>query len=128
MTMDRLSGLWAIPGRVWAALMSAAPAKTWLTAGAGIAWTLMSAGLVWLFRPLLGTNEAFWVIESALGIVLVAIASLAGMGVSFRAGKDGVSANLGDGDEETVKVTATATIEAPKPATPAQPRSLEDPA
>jgi hypothetical protein len=112
------SNLWNIPGRAWAAMLAAAPATTWLTAGAAAAWTAVSAGLVWLFNARLGTDQAFWIVESALFLVLVAVVALAGVGVSFHAGKDGVTANLGD-EPDAVAVVETRTTVTTAPAAPA---------
>ena len=81
------------------AVLKAGPLKIWLTAGAAVAWTVVSAGLIWFFRDRLGTDQAFWIVESALFLVLVAIVALTGTEVSFRAGRDGVSGELG-GDAE----------------------------
>lgn len=60
-----------------------------------MAWTGMSAGLVWFFRDRLEAHQAFWIIESALFLVLVGIVALTGTEVSFRAGRDGLAGELG---------------------------------
>jgi hypothetical protein len=90
-----LSLLWHIPGRAWAGAMKAAPLRTWLTAGAGMAWTVMSGWLVWFLNDKLRGGDAFWIIESALLLVAAGIVALAGVEIALRGGKDGVSLNIG---------------------------------
>jgi hypothetical protein len=93
--MKWTSLLWHAPGRTWAGMMKAAPLTTWLTAGAAMAWTLMTAWLVVIFKPELRTDQAFWIIESALGIVFVAILAQTGQEISVSLSRKGLNANVG---------------------------------
>lgn len=111
--MKALSLLWHIPGRIWAGMIRAAPVNTWLTAGAGMAWTLVSGGLVWFFRDRLGPEHAFWIVESALGIVFVAILAQTGTELGISANRQGFSANVGRDVEPVATVTTTTTVEGP---------------
>jgi len=117
-----LSNLWNIPGRAWSAALKAGPLREWLSAGAGMAWTLAALGLVWLFRERLTPEYAFWIIESALLIVLVTIVAITATGFNLRAGKGGVEVHVGAEDDDAPKplaeVITTTTVTAPTSAAP----------
>lgn len=102
---------------VWRAVIAAAPVKVWLTAGAAIAWTGFTAWLVWLYDGRIGTDQAFWIIETAMFLVLVAIVALTGTEISFRAGRDGVNANVGQDVEPVAEVVTKTTVAAVTPKT-----------
>lgn len=109
--------VWHVPGRAWTAMMRSAPVRDWLSAGAGMAWTIASLGLVWLFRSDLTPDNAFWVIESALLIVLVTIVAITATGFNLRAGRGGVEVHVGSDDDDAprqlAEVTTTTTVTAP---------------
>lgn len=109
--MKALSLIWNVPGRFIAGMLRAAPVNTWLTAGAGMAWTLVSGGLVWFFRDKLGPDQAFWIIETALGIVFVAILAQTGTELGISANRQGFTANVGRDVEPIATVTTTTTVE-----------------
>lgn len=109
--------VWGIPGRAWTAALKAGALREWLSAGAGMAWTLVSLGLVFLFRGEITAEHAFWIIESALLIVLVTIVAITATGFNLRAGRGGVEVHVGADDDEArpvAEVTTTTTVTAGK--------------
>ena len=115
--------VWHIPGRIWAGMMAAGSLSLWLTAGAGMAWTLLTAGLVLLFRPILTAEEAFWIIMGALGIVFLAIGAMAGQEISLGVSRQGLNLNVGRDEPPRVEIATKTTVTA----APGE-RSPEDPA
>ncbi len=112
------SNVWNIPGRAWTAAFKVGPLREWLSAGAGMAWTLGAGALVWLFRDDLQPGEAFWIIETALLIVAITIVAITATGFNLRAGKGGVEVHVGsEGDDASAKpvaeVTTTTTVTTP---------------
>lgn len=104
--------VWHIPGRIWAGMMAAGSLSLWLTAGAGMAWTLLTAGLVLLFRPILGAEEAFWIIMGALGIVFLAIGAMAGQEISLGVSRQGLNLNVGRDEAPKVEIATKTTVTA----------------
>lgn len=104
--------VWHIPGRIWTGMMAAGSLSLWLTAGAGMAWTLLTAGLVLLFRPILGAEEAFWIIMGALGIVFLAIGAMAGQEISLGVSRQGLNLNVGRDEPPRVEVETRTTVSA----------------
>lgn len=99
------AGLAAASGRIWAAMMAAGTLSLWLTAGAAMAWTLMSGWLVVFFRAVLGTDEAFWIIMASLLLVLVSLIALTATELSLRIGKEGIALGLGRDEPPPVGLT-----------------------
>lgn len=93
--------VWHAPGRTWAGMMAAGPLATWLTAGAAVAWTLVTVGLVGVFRDRLTSDHAFWIIMAAHSLVGVAILALTGREISANVSRSGLNVNLGrDADDD----------------------------
>ena len=108
--------LWHIPGRIWSAMMASGSLSLWLTAGAGMAWTALTACLVILFRNSLTPDHAFWVIISSLGVVFLAIGAMAGQEISLGISRQGVNLNVGrDEPRSLAEVTTTTTVTAGSP-------------
>jgi hypothetical protein len=84
---------------MWAGMMKAGSASLWLTAGAAQAWTIMVAGLVWLFRDRLTDEQAFWIIIGAQCVTSLSLAALAGQQMTLSIGKGGLTANVGRDDD-----------------------------
>jgi hypothetical protein len=104
--------IWNVPGRLWAGMMASGSLSLWLTAGAGMAWTLLTACLVLVFRPILGAEEAFWIIMGALGIVFLAIGAMAGQEISLGVSRQGLNLNVGRDDPQKVEIATTTTVTA----------------
>lgn len=102
--------LWHAPGRIWGAMIAAASVSLWLTAGAAMAWTVMSAAFVWIFRPILTADDAFWIIMSAQGITALAIGAMAGQEISFNVTRQGVNFNVGADDGRHLEVSTRTTV------------------
>lgn len=123
MTSAWRSSLWNIPGRAWTAAFKVGPLREWLSAGAGMAWTLAAGALVWLFRDDLQPGEAFWIIETALLIVAITIVAITATGFNLRAGKGGVEVHVGAEDDDVPKplaeVVTRTTVSAPTEVPPA---------
>lgn len=113
--------IWHVPGRMWAAMMASGSLSLWLTAGAGMAWTVLTAGLVILFQPVLRPEDAFWIIMGALGIVFLAIGAMAGQEISLGVSRQGLNLNVGRDDPPKVEIATKTTVTTTE-------RSLEDPA
>lgn len=111
------SNVWNIPGRAWTAAFKVGPLREWLSAGAGMAWTLGAGALVWLFRDDLQPGEAFWIIETSLMIVAITIVAITATGFNLRAGKGGVEVHVGSEDDDVCKplaeVVTRTTVSAP---------------
>lgn len=107
--------VWAIPGRAWTAALKAGSLSLWLTAGAGMAWTILTASLVILFRPILTHDDAFWIIIGALVIVFLAIGAMAGQEISLGISRQGVNLNVGRDEHQVAEVTTTTTVTAGSP-------------
>lgn len=90
--------LWHAPGRTWAGMPAAAQLSLWFTAGAAMAWTVVSAGYVVFFKPDLTPDQGFWIIMAAHGLVLVALVALTMTELSLRAGKEGIALDIGHDD------------------------------
>lgn len=111
--------VWHAPGRIWAAMIAAASVSLWLTAGAAMAWTAMSAAFVVLFRGILTSDDAFWIIISAQGITALAIGAMAGQEISFNVTRQGVNFNVGaDEAHQKVEVQTKTTVIASEVAEP----------
>jgi hypothetical protein len=114
--------IWHAPGRTWAGMIAAAPVATWFTAGAGIAWTMVTIAFVWLFRELLTGDQAFWIIVMSQLLTALAIGALAGREITANVGKGGLQLNIGKDDDEPAhlaQVTTTTTVTSPPTPTPA---------
>lgn len=117
---------WHIPGRLWAAMMAAGSLSLWLTAGAGMAWTLVTVGLVFLFRDSLAASDQFWIIIAGQGLVFVALCAMAGQEISLGISRQGLNLNVGR-DEDVkplARVITDVTLETPASAPPQDPGDL----
>lgn len=113
------------PGRViaavWAAMMQAATVKVWAQIGAAMVFTvvLVGFGLVIWKGPWLQVHQGEQIEWLGRGmflagaLCLVALVAITGVGLNFKASKDGVSADF---DAETappaavVETTTTTTV------------------
>jgi hypothetical protein len=107
--------IWGIPGRAWHAALKAGSLSLWLTAGAGMAWTALTAILVLTFRPILTHDDAFWIIMGSLGVVFLAIGAMAGQEISLGISRQGVNLNVGRDEHQLAEVTTTTTVTAGSP-------------
>lgn len=113
--MTWLSNLWRFPGKLWSGMMASGSLSLWLTAGAGMSWTLISIGGALLFRPLLTSDQVFVLLIVSLAIVAGTIAAMAGQEISLGISRGGVNLNVGRDPD-------------PAPVPPETKRSLEEPA
>lgn len=94
--------LWHIPGRLWAGMMAAAPARNWAQIGAAMTLTLVLVGygvVIWRGPwpkatagkqlDLLGQGQLI-----AGFLVLVALICITGLTLNLNVGKDGLAADL----------------------------------
>lgn len=102
--------LWHAPGRLWAGMMAAASVSLWLTAGAAMAWTLMSVAFVIIFRDILTSDDAFWIIMVSQVITALAIAAMAGQEMTLRITRQGVNFNVGADDRHQFEVETKTTV------------------
>lgn len=91
-------------GDIFNWMLRAAPVRQWATIAAGPVWLLFNTGvllIVWRDRTLSGARLDYvaWFGLCSMFLQLVVLASISGVGVNFKAGKDGVSGELG-GDEK----------------------------
>lgn len=107
--------MWAIPGKLWSGMMASGSLSLWMTAGAGMAWTVLTAILVLTFRPILTHDDAFWIIMGALGVVFLAIGAMAGQEISLGISRQGVNLNVGRDEHQLAEVTTTTTVTAGSP-------------
>lgn len=109
-------------GRLWAALLNAAPVKIWAQIGAGVALTLVFVGyglVIWL-GPWAEEREAQqlellgWGMICAAFLILVALVAITGLSVNVRGGRDGLSASIDQDEAQPLAVrTVTETTIAP---------------
>lgn len=118
--MGLLLAIWHIPGRIWAGMMAAAPARNWAQVGAAMVLTpvLVGYGVViwkgpWPDRlagkqlDLLGQGQLI-----AGFLLLVALICITGLTLNLNVSKDGLTADL-ERDEPSAasSVKTTAIIE-----------------
>lgn len=104
--------IWNAPGRLWAGMMAAGSLSLWLTAGAGMAWTLVTVGLVFLFRDSLAASDQFWIIISGQGLVFVALCAMAGQEISLGISRQGLNLNVGRDEDakQVAEITTRTTV------------------
>jgi hypothetical protein len=94
--------LWHIPGRIWAGMMAAAPARNWAQVGAAMVLTLVLIGygvVIWKGPwpmaqagkqlELLGQGQLM-----AGFLVLVAVVCITGLTLNLNVSKEGLKADL----------------------------------
>lgn len=112
-------------GRIWRAMLAAAPVRLWAQVGAAQALTLFAAGIVaviWLGPWSASVEHARLealarICLAVLFLVLVALAAITELKFGIRAGKDGFNADVERDDEpHTLAVTGEVTVtpQAPK--------------
>ncbi len=118
--------IWHAPGRAWGGMLRAGSLATWMQWGAGVSATAGMLGYGWVIwkgpwpasaagkqLELLGQGQMIFG-----GVVLVALAAIAGLRLAVSGSKDGFRAGVerDDDDAPTVKVeTVTTTSIAEKP-------------
>lgn len=115
-------------GRVWRAMIAAAPVKVWAQVGAAMALTLVLVGfglVIWL-GPWLAEHQALQIEWLGRGMVitgfltLVALVAITGLSVNVHGGKDGVHASIDQDDAAPLAVeTVTKTTITPAAVAPA---------
>lgn len=118
MIRDIPSLLWNTPGRMAKAMLSAGALALWFTAGAAMAWTVITCWFVWLFKDTLTSVQMFWVIVGAQGLTASSIAALAGREIAFAVGKGGLTLHSGRDVDDITTVTTETKVET-STATPA---------
>lgn len=121
-------------GKVWRALLAAAPVKIWAQIGAAMALTLVFVGyglVIWR-GPWEVAHQAqqldwlgYGMIAAAL-LVLVALAAMTGLNVNLHGGKDGIHASIDQDEPQPLKVETTVATTV-TPATPGPPDNGELP-
>lgn len=106
-------------GRIWRAMLAAAPVRLWAQIGGAMALTLFVAGVVqiiWL-GPWSQTVERarldalFWIAMGALFLILVALAAITQTKFGINASKDGFRADVERDDEpHTLAVSGQMTV------------------
>lgn len=102
-------------GRLWTALIAAAPVKIWAQIGAGMALTLVFAGyglVIWLgpWAAVHQSQQINWLgygMMAAALLVLVALAAITGLNVDLHGSKDGVHARIDQDEGHPLKVETT---------------------
>ena len=95
-------------GRIWSAVLKAAPIRFWVQAGAGVALTvvLCAYGLVIWRGPWPKTEAGHQLDLLGQGqlvagfLVLVALVCITGTKVNFNATRQGITADIGDDDDD----------------------------
>lgn len=106
---------------IWRAMLSAAPVKIWAQIGGAAVLTLLLSVGTWAVwrgpwiseRPGQQLDAIFYLLVGVEILMLVALAAITGLNVSFKGGKDGVSGSI-DQDEPAAVVTTTTTTEVGK--------------
>lgn len=115
-------------GRIWRALLAAAPVKIWAQIGAGIALTLVFVGfglVIWLGPWLQDRQQQQldllgWGLICSAFLILVALVAITGLSVNVHGGKDGLHASIDQDDAPPLAVeTVTKTTITSAPAAPA---------
>lgn len=117
-------------GRIWTALLSAAPVKVWAQIGAAVVLTFVFVGygaVIWKGPWALAYQgqQINWLgygMMAAAGLVLVALAAITGLNVNVHGGKDGVHASI-DQDEGGQPMAFKTTVETTL--TPAVPAAVD---
>lgn len=111
-------------GRVWRAMIAAAPPRFWAQVGAAMALTLFAAGLVfilWLGPWSLSVERAridalARICLAVLFLVLVALAAITELRFGINASKDGFRADVERDDEpHTLEVAGQVTLTPQEP-------------
>lgn len=95
--------LWNAPGQTASAMLKAGALSLWLTAGAAMAWTVVSVCYVRMFGDRLTPDQAADVILSAHLLVGLAILAITGREISLSITRKGLSANVGKDDVPEAK-------------------------
>ncbi|MDO8912287.1 MAG: hypothetical protein Q8N10_03255 [Phenylobacterium sp.] len=107
--------------RIWKAMLAAAPVKIWAQIGGAAVLTLLLAVGTWAIwrgpwasqRPGQQLDAMFYLLVGVEVLVLVALAAITGLNVSFKGGRDGVSGSI-DQDEHATRIeTVTKTTVTP---------------
>ena len=118
---DLPSLLWHMPGRLWAGMLAAAPARSWAQVGAAMTLTLVFVGfgvVIWLGPwPLSMAPKQLELLGRGMLIagflVLVALICITGLTLNLNVGRDGLKADIDRDDAPAptpAAVTETTTI------------------
>lgn len=110
-------GIGPLAASIWAAMLKAAPLKIWAQIGGAMSLTLFLAVGTWAVwrgpwiseRPGQQLDAMFYLLIGVELLMLVALAAITGLNVSFKGGKDGVSGSIDQDEHATLIETTTQT-------------------